>query len=208
MSKLIEHDLNLEEPLIGLDEVGRGCLAGPVYAAAVHIESLTKLSTWSTKVNDSKKISSKTRSKLESYLKKYSFYSLGWAEVSEINSIGIVPASLLAMERALESLKRQISPRNYHILVDGTYTLPNCFDVQKAIIKGDEKSFHIAAASILAKTARDKLMQEMSQQTKYQEYGWYSNVGYGTLIHRQALLRYGPTAQHRLQFIRKICTEN
>ncbi len=174
----------------GLDEVGRGPLAGPVLAAAVvldphHIPQ---------GLNDSKKLSEKRRDTLAAQLYECADVSIGRAEVEEIEEINILQASLLAMRRALEGLA---DPAD-HVLVDGKF-LPKGLNIPATpLIKGDTRSVTIAAASIVAKVARDEIMCALAQQ--YPGYGWEKNAGYPTKQHREALIALGPTPHHRRTF--------
>jgi ribonuclease HII len=175
----------------GCDEAGRGCLAGPVYAASV-ILSKTYKNKW---LNDSKKLSDKDRYELRPEIEKQALaYAIGIVSHSEIDKINILNASFLAMHRAVDQLK--IIPEL--LLIDG-----NRFNKYKAImhhciIKGDAKFMNIAAASILAKTYRDDFMKEVC--LKYPNYGWETNMGYPTKKHRDAIKQFGVTELHRLTF--------
>ena len=174
----------------GVDEVGRGCLAGPVFAAAVILNS-----TINTKdIKDSKKIPFKKRILLSEYIKKNSIYAIGSATVEEINKINILNASLLSMKRALYKLK--VKPSVAYI--DGIFAPKNIKIKCKTFIKGDEKITSIAAASIVAKVARDLFMIKLSK--KYPKYCWDKNFGYGTKNHLIGLKKYGITKHHRKKF--------
>ena len=174
----------------GVDEVGRGCLAGPVFAAAVILNS-----TINTKdIKDSKKIPFKKRILLSEYIKKNSIYAIGSASVEEINKINILNASLLSMKRALYKLK--VKPSVAYI--DGIFAPKNIKIKCKTFIKGDEKITSIAAASIVAKVARDLFMIKLSK--KYPKYCWHKNFGYGTKDHLIGLKKYGITKYHRKKF--------
>ena len=174
----------------GVDEVGRGCLAGPVFAAAVILNS-----TINTKdIKDSKKIPFKKRILLSEYIKKNSIYAIGCASVEEINKINILNASLLSMKRALYKLK--VKPSVAYI--DGIFAPKNIKIKCKTFIKGDEKITSIAAASIVAKVARDLFMIKLSK--KYPKYCWDKNFGYGTKNHLIGLKKYGITKHHRKKF--------
>ena len=174
----------------GVDEVGRGCLAGPVFAAAVILNS-----TINTKdIKDSKKIPFKKRILLSEYIKKNSIYAIGSASVEEINKINILNASLLSMKRALYKLK--VKPSVAYI--DGIFAPKNIKIKCKTFIKGDEKITSIAAASIVAKVARDLFMIKLSK--KYPKYCWDRNFGYGTKNHLIGLKKYGITKHHRKKF--------
>lgn len=178
----------------GVDEAGRGPLAGPVCAAAVILPKGKIIDG----VNDSKKLSEKKREALFDIIKEEAVaYGVGWASVEEIEEINILNAAMLAMKRAVEELK--LKPD--FIYVDGNKT-PD-FDIPcKAVIKGDANSMSIAAASILAKVSRDRLMLEYAKE--YPEYMFEKHKGYGTKLHKEAILKYGPCPIHRMSFLRKI----
>jgi ribonuclease HII len=202
-SSLLQFDLQHNCPLIGVDEVGRGALAGPVYAGAVHFKNLNHLNqAWLAQVNDSKKVSCVRRRVLAQQLKEICVYSLGSASCTEINQLGILPATLLAMKRAVNSVTGQTGAQNYLVLVDGISKIKNLEHKQQTVKKGDSTSLHIAAASIIAKTARDEFMAKLSNL--HTGFGWERNMGYGTAFHIQALLKHGTTKEHRLKFVRKI----
>ena len=173
----------------GVDEVGRGCLAGPVVSAAVILKEGVNLEL----IKDSKKISFKKRQEISNHIKLYSFYAIGLASVDEILVLNILQASLLSMKRAIEKLP--IKPNL--TLIDGNFIpigLKNC----KSIINGDEKVKVISAASIIAKVYRDKLMIKLAQ--KFSNYAWESNFGYGTKAHLEGLKKFGITPHHRKGF--------
>ncbi len=173
----------------GVDEVGRGCLAGPVFSAAVILNKNINTKN----IKDSKKLSFKQRILLSKYIKKNSIYALGIASVKEINKINILNASLLSMKRALAKLK--IKPDVAYI--DGPFA-PKTNIECKTFIKGDEKIISIAAASIIAKVSRDLFMINLSK--KYPKYCWHKNFGYGTKDHLKTLKKYGVTKHHRKKF--------
>ena len=175
--------------MAGVDEVGRGSLAGPVFAAAVILNSNIKLKD----IKDSKKIPFKKRISLASYIKKNSIYAIGIASAKEIEKINILNASLLSMKRALSKLK--IKPSIAYI--DGPFA-PKLNIKFKTFIKGDEKIKSIAAASIIAKVSRDLFMIKLSK--KYPKYCWHKNFGYGTKDHLHGLKKYGITKYHRKKF--------
>jgi len=176
--------------MAGVDEVGRGCLAGPVFAAAVILNN-----NINTKyIKDSKKIPFKKRILLSKYIKKNSIYAVGSASVEEINKINILNASLLSMKRALGKLKFK-PPIAY---IDGLFAPKNMKIKCKTFIKGDEKITCIAAASIIAKTSRDLFMIKLAK--KYPKYNWHKNFGYGTNDHLHRLGKYGVTKHHRKKF--------
>jgi len=175
----------------GCDEVGRGCLCGPVVAAAVILDENFEQSL----VNDSKKLSFKTRMDLDSYIKD-NVKSFAIAELSPafIDEHNILNASIHAMHRALDKL----AVRPEFILVDGNKFHPYNFIPHQCVIKGDSKFLSIAAASILAKNYRDKLMIELHEE--HPEYGWNTNFGYATKKHQEALIKHGITKYHRQSF--------
>ncbi len=173
----------------GVDEVGRGCLAGPVFAAAVILDNKINLET----IKDSKKINFKNRLKIAKYIKLNSHFAVGSASVKEIFELNILQASLLAMKRAV----MQLYKRPKLILIDGSFAptgLKNC----KTIIKGDQKIKCISAASIIAKTYRDLFMIKLSK--KFYNYAWEKNFGYGTKDHFAGLKKFGVTPHHRKGF--------
>ena len=173
----------------GVDEVGRGCLAGPVVSAAVILNDEIDLK----EIKDSKKINFGNRIKISEYIKKNSYYAIGLASVEEIFNINILQAALLSMKRAIDKL----SKKPELILVDGPFA-PKGLKNYKTIIKGDEKYLSIAAASILAKTERDNYMLKIHEE--YPQYGWNTNKGYPTKFHKQAILKFGITKYHRKSF--------
>ena len=176
--------------IAGVDEVGRGCLAGPVFAAAVILnKNFNKKG-----IIDSKKISFKKRILLAEYIKKNSTYFVGSASVQEIYKINILNASLLAMQRSLDGLR--IRPTTAYI--DGIFAPKNVEIKFKTFIKGDEKITCISAASIVAKTARDLFMIKLAN--KHPDYGWHRNFGYGTKDHLLGLKKCGITKHHRKKF--------
>ena len=179
-----------KDRIAGVDEVGRGCLAGPVFAAAVILNRKIDIKN----IKDSKKISFKKRILLSKYIKKNSIYAVGSASVEEINKINILNASLLSMQRALEKLKKKPSIA----YVDGIFAPKNVNIKCKTFIKGDEKITCIAAASIIAKVERDEFMIKLSK--RYSKYGWEKNFGYGTSEHLKGLKKFGITKHHRKKF--------
>ena len=196
-------DLNEEKKLFGqgykliggIDEAGRGPLAGPVVAACVVINSDFKISGILEKINDSKKLTAKLRELLFKAIKdNFIEFGIGICDRTTIDRINILQASFLAMKKALGSIKAKPDL----ILVDGKLEIPNCSLPQKAVVNGDQKIFSIAAASIMAKVTRDRIMEEMHQ--KYPLYGFNQHKGYGTKEHLENLKLYGPCAIHRLSF--------
>lgn len=175
----------------GCDEAGRGCLAGPVIAAAVILPSNFKHSL----LNDSKKMSEKERFELEPLIKEKALaYAIGIVDNIQIDEINILNASFLAMHRAIEGLK--MKPE--FLLIDGNRFNPFNGISHACIIKGDGKYKSIAAASVLAKVYRDRLMEEY--HTQFPQYSWDINKGYPTKKHRQAIEQFGSTSLHRMSF--------
>lgn len=175
----------------GCDEAGRGCLAGPVFAAAVilpesfHHEVLT----------DSKQLSSLQRKTLRDIIESEALsFAVAQVTAEEIDRINIHNASYLAMHKALDALKLKAG----YIIVDGNRFIPYGSTPYACIVKGDAKYLSIAAASILAKTYRDEYMEQLAEE--YPQYGWYQNKGYPTIQHRTAILEYGLTPYHRRSF--------
>ena len=176
--------------IAGVDEVGRGSLVGPVYAAAVILNK--KINTKFLK--DSKLLSKQNREKLNTYIKKNSFWSIGIASVKEIEKLNILNASLLAMKRAIKKLKKKPGL----VLIDGN-RIPKIKNYNiKYVIKGDQKIPEISAASIIAKVSRDRLITKMSK--KFNRYSWDKNAGYGTKEHISAIKKFGITRHHRKTF--------
>jgi ribonuclease HII len=191
--------------LAGIDEVGRGPLAGPVVAAAVVLNPAQRI----YKLNDSKKLSDKERKQLEPRIKEKALHwSLGEAGVAEIDALNIINATFLAMKRAIDKLN--VMPQFF--LVDGrdlpTFLYRDAGTPLKgrAVVKGDSISVSIASASILAKVYRDNLMIKMAEI--YPEYGFENNKGYAAKEHLEALRKYGPCPIHRKKFIRNVSYKN
>lgn len=181
----------------GVDEAGRGPLAGPVFAASV----ILPVNTVIEGVNDSKKISEKKRETLFEIIKQKAVaYSIAYSTEEEIDEINILNATFLAMSRAVYGLK----PKPDIALIDGNKA-PELNIPTRCIIKGDAKSQSIAAASILAKVSRDRLMKEMS--IKYPEYQFEKHKGYGTALHRELIKKYGYCPIHRKTFLKKILVD-
>ncbi len=188
--------------IIGVDEVGIGCLAGPVVAAAIVlplIETKSKFAKSLAKLNDSKKVDKDTRIELAQTLRGNTSFGIGSASVEEIDQYNILQARFIAMKRAVIQLIAQIETvSEMLLLVDGNKKIPECNYEQMCIIQGDSQSASIAAASIIAKVFRDQLMEELSQG--YPEYLWHQNKGYGSAAHRQAMTKHGLTVHHRRSF--------
>lgn len=180
--------------IIGLDEVGRGPLAGPVYAAAVCFQGLTLPACLVGKVKDSKKISKSKIDEIADLIEEHTISAVGIATVAEIGELNILHASLLAMKRAGEALCEKLGEGPFHFLVDGNQK-PKLYWPMDCIVKGDSKSLSIAAASILAKSRRDQEMKRLDAE--FPHYGWAQNAGYPTKDHRLGIAQYGKTIHHR-----------
>lgn len=175
----------------GLDEAGRGCLAGPVMAAAVILPK----DYHHALLTDSKQLSKKQREMLrEEVLKEAIDWAVASASVEEIDRINILHASFLAMHRAIDNLKTKPDL----LLVDGNRFTPYPFVPHVCIVKGDARFFSIAAASVLAKTYRDDLMEKLAKE--FPQYGWEVNAAYATAFHRKAIQTHGVTIHHRTSF--------
>ncbi|MBN8521405.1 MAG: ribonuclease HII [Alphaproteobacteria bacterium] len=192
---LRDFDQGFDLPVCGMDEVGRGPLAGPVVAACVFIppENLTD-PIWNH-VNDSKKLSSTAREKLDPDIRALCFFEIIDISPAEIDRINIHQASLEAMRRAYHNIADRLPP--HHALVDGKFT-PALPCPAQAVVKGDMRSLAIAAASILAKVHRDRLMTRLHDV--FPVYDWDKNAGYGTPAHLRAIKTHGLTPHHRLSF--------
>ena len=176
--------------IAGVDEVGRGSLVGPVYAAAV----ILKKSINTELLKDSKSISNYKRKVLFEYIKKNSVWAIGKASLKEIENLNILNASLLAMKRAIKKLKKKPT----YVLIDGN-KVPQIKNYKlKSIIKGDQKIPCISAASIIAKVTRDKMISNLGK--KFKGYNWQKNFGYGTNQHLEAIKVLGITKHHRKTF--------
>ena len=175
--------------IAGVDEVGRGCLAGPVVSAAVilHHGINTKI------LRDSKQLTFNKRIEISEHIKNNSYYAIGVASVDEILNLNILQASLLSMKRAIEKLK--VKPGL--ILIDGNFA-PKGICNYKTIVNGDEKIKAISAASVIAKVFRDRLMIKLSKE--HSNYAWERNFGYGTKAHLEGLKKFGVTSHHRKGF--------
>jgi ribonuclease HII len=179
--------------ICGVDEAGRGPLAGPVVACAA-ILPLAGLSTRLLgALDDSKRLTAEVREAVAVKLRVKAIWALGEASAEEIDRFNILRATFLAMRRAVEKLPLQPA----HALIDGNMA-PGLSCAETTIVEGDHLSYSIAAASILAKVARDKMMRELAPS--YPRYGWETNVGYGTAEHRAAIEAYGLTPHHRVSF--------
>lgn len=180
--------------LCGVDEAGRGPLAGPVCAAAVILPEGVIIDG----VNDSKKLSEKKRESLFDVIREQALsYSIAYATVDEIEEINILNATMLAMRRAIDGLDIKAD----YAMIDGNKIPPLDIDAE-CIVKGDAKSMSIACASILAKVSRDRLLYKYAEE--YPMYGFDKHKGYGTKVHREAILKYGPCPYHRKSFLKKL----
>ena len=178
----------------GVDEAGRGPLAGPVCAAAVILPEGVIIDG----VNDSKKLSEKKRESLFDVIREQALsYSIAYATVDEIEEINILNATMLAMRRAIDGLDIKAD----YAMIDGNKIPPLDIDAE-CIVKGDAISMSIACASILAKVSRDRLLYKYAEE--YPMYGFDKHKGYGTKVHREAILKYGPCPYHRKSFLKKL----
>ncbi|WP_420642053.1 ribonuclease HII [Candidatus Leptofilum sp.] len=181
--------------IAGIDEAGRGALAGPVVAAAVILPLDGQIETVLSGVNDSKQLSAKKREVLFGLICQHALaFGIGQQPASIIDEIGILPANRLAMATAVS----QLTPAPQFLLIDGRIRLPQLNIPQKSIVRGDSKSLSIAAASILAKVTRDRIMVSLDAQ--FPLYGFAQHKGYGTEQHRDAITQHGPCTQHRHSF--------
>ncbi|WP_029598147.1 ribonuclease HII [Fusobacterium nucleatum] len=186
--------------VIGVDEAGRGPLAGPVVAAAVILKEYTEELD---EINDSKKLTEKKREKLYDIIMKNFDVAVGISTVEEIDKLNILNADFLAMRRALKDLKSLKNEKEYTVLVDGNLKIKKYIGKQLPIVKGDAKSLSIAAASIIAKVTRDRLMQDLANI--YPDYSFEKHKGYGTKTHIEAIKDKGAIeGVHRKVFLRKI----
>ena len=189
----------LQSPVIGLDEVGRGPLAGPVISCGCYFKNYTIQEDFYKLIGDSKKLSEKKRKVSFEFLqnlKKEGIidYHLGIANVEEIDALNILEATKLSMKRVVD----KFDLKNAHLIIDGNFSLNYKSYKENSIIKGDDKSLSIAAASIIAKVHRDRLMKKLSIRHKH--FGWEKNAGYGTKLHIENIYRLGPTRHHRKTF--------
>lgn len=183
----------------GADEVGRGAFAGPVVAACVVFSKKTVIPE-SIEINDSKKLTPEKREKSSFWIKRNALsYGIGSASVSEINRLGIKKATEIAFRKAIRRAG------NVDFLLIDAFFVPYVLGLrrknQRAIVKGDSKSYSIAGASIIAKVYRDKYVEKLGKKRKFKKYGWEKNKGYGTLMHRKAIGKFGASKHHRTLFI-------
>jgi ribonuclease HII len=210
----------------GVDEVGRGCFAGPVVTGCVVFPKEIKV-TNGVYINDSKKLTTKLRYDAAIWIKNNAIsWGVGVGSVAEINNRGIVAATSSAFRRAIQNANKRTQTRIDYLLIDAFYIrninglrMPiktarkngNRNDGnarQLAVVKGDQKILSVAAASIIAKVYRDSLMESIGMRSFYKKYGWEKNKGYGTKRHRNAILRYGVTRYHRKKFVSTFLAKN
>ena len=194
-----------DKVIVGIDEAGRGPLCGPVVAAAVVFreseEVLSKLPEWAF-IRDSKKLSEKQRERMFDFVMEHSFVGVGVMHADTIDRVNILEATFLAMKSALSALKKKTPNTNnqerWRVFVDGNQLIPNISIEQHAIVDGDNLLKVIAAASIIAKVTRDRMMCEYDKE--YPQYGFAQHKGYGTKAHMDALRKWGPCPIHRMSF--------
>ena len=192
-------ETKLEHPVIGLDEVGRGPLAGPVISCGCYFKSYKIQNEFKDYIGDSKKLSEKKREASFKFLQSLKNddvieYHLGIANVNEIDQLNILEATKLSMRRVVD----KFNMKSANLLIDGNFSLSYKSYKEQSIVRGDDKSLSIAAASIIAKVHRDRLMKKLS--LKFQNFGWEKNAGYGTKMHIENIYRLGPTIYHRKTF--------
>lgn len=201
MSSLYEFDKEKGD-ILGVDEAGRGPLAGPVVAAAVKIH---EYHDFFEMINDSKKLSEKKREELFDKILTYCDVGVGIASVEEIDEVNILEATFIAMNRAIEDVTKNSDVTFDTVLVDGNKLIKKYNGKQEFLIKGDAKSLSIAAASIIAKVTRDRIMLKFAEI--YPEYHFEKHKGYGTKLHREILLEKGVLPIHRKTFLKKILSK-
>lgn len=200
---LYQFDCAKGKKIIGVDEAGRGPLAGPLVAAAVHMK---KYDQNLDGIQDSKKLTEKKREILFQVIPEYFEVGVGIASVEEIEKHNILNATFLAMRRALDNLREKMTIEDALVLVDGNFKIREYQGMQDCIVKGDAKSLSIAAASIVAKVTRDHLLLEIAKH--YPEYAFEKHKGYGTKVHREKILSLGYLEGiHRKSFLSKILRE-
>ena len=201
MSNLYEFDKEKGD-ILGVDEAGRGPLAGPVVAAAVKIH---QYHDFFEMINDSKKLSEKKREELFDKILTYCDVGVGIASVEEIDEVNILEATFIAMNRAIEDISKNSDVTFDTVLVDGNKLIKKYNGKQEFLVKGDAKSLSIAAASIIAKVTRDRIMLKFAEI--YPEYHFEKHKGYGTKLHREILLEKGVLPIHRKTFLKKILSK-
>ena len=183
--------------IMGVDEVGRGPLAGNVVAAAVVLP--LQLPSSLVRLTDSKKLTEARRLRLLPHIVGSALtYGIGWVSPAEIDRVNILQATFIAMRRAVQKAVQRAQAPPDIVLVDGNRLIPDLHHSQVSLVKGDARSYAVAAASVLAKVARDREM--VLADRIYPDYGFAQHKGYGTLAHRRALTELGPTAIHRRSF--------
>lgn len=188
-------DKNFPLPLVGIDEVGRGAVAGPVYACAFLLKEMANLPEG---IKDSKKLLPAKRTSIAALLRSQFCYNIGWASVIEIEQFGIIQATKFAMQRALLGIRKKYN----YVIIDGNINfIQEICSNSSNIIKGDSLSYAIAAASIIAKVARDNTMTHLDKL--FSQYKWQQNAGYGTAQHLEDIKNNGPCILHRMSFIKK-----
>ncbi len=188
---------DLDNSIIGIDEVGRGALCGPVISCALILHKNISQEKLFDEITDSKKLSEKKRVEISMMIKKYSKFNIGISNNMEIDRLNILNATILSMKRAYSKFKNT----NLKIKIDGLKTF-ELNDRASFHVKGDQKSVTIAAASIVAKVYRDNLMIKLSSD--YPQYGWLKNKGYGTKQHISAIKNHGITKYHRVSFLKNL----
>ena len=201
MSSLYEFDKEKGD-ILGVDEAGRGPLAGPVVAAAVKIH---QYHDFFEMINDSKKLSEKKREELFDKILTCCDVGVGIASVEEIDEVNILEATFIAMNRAIEDVSKNSDVTFDTVLVDGNKLIKKYNGKQEFLVKGDAKSLSIAAASIIAKVTRDRIMLKFAEI--YPEYHFEKHKGYGTKLHREILLEKGVLPIHRKTFLKKILSK-
>lgn len=201
MSNLYKFDKEKGD-ILGVDEAGRGPLAGPVVAAAVKIH---QYHDFFEMINDSKKLSEKKREELFDKILTYCDVGVGIASVEEIDEVNILEATFIAMNRAIEDISKNSDITFDTVLVDGNKLIKKYNGKQEFLVKGDAKSLSIAAASIIAKVTRDRIMLKFAEI--YPEYHFEKHKGYGTKLHREILLEKGVLPIHRKTFLKKILSK-
>jgi len=184
----------LELPIVGVDEVGRGCLAGPVYAAAVCFKS----DNLPAGMTDSKLLSEPRRELIAEFIKTHHYYGIASASVEEVDELNILQASFVAMRRAVTELEKSMKGSTGVLLVDGHMPVKGYSGRQIPVVKGDLRVPMIAAASIVAKVARDHLMKEIDNE--FPHFGFAKHKGYGSPAHRKVIAEQGPCLYHRKSF--------
>ncbi len=197
----------LPKIIIGVDEVGRGSLAGPVVAAAVCFDPSFFVSketkSWRDKIKDSKLLSGAVRKNLSEKIPAHALcFAIGQVSEKIIDEINIHQATLLAMKQATEKVLSNLNSSEVHVIVDGKFLIPKILVSQEAMVKADQKIFEVSAASIIAKVYRDELMVKLAK--KFPEYGLDVHKGYATAKHRGAIVKYGVSKIHRKTFCQNV----